>query len=439
MGKREAALSIVRVLREKGHEAYFVGGCVRDRLLGKRPSDYDIASDAGPERVRQYFDKTIPVGEAFGVMIVRAGGESFEVSTFRTESDYKDGRRPAHVAFSDAKSDAARRDFTVNGLFYDPLTRKTLDWVGGVKDIRAKVIRTIGDAGLRFKEDKLRILRAVRFATNLGFRIEKRTFDAVRKMSSQIAVVSAERIRDELIKIFTGPRPAQGLDWLDKTGLLKVLLPEIEALKGVRQPKEFHPEGDVYKHTRIMLGKLKNAPLVLAFGCLLHDIGKPRTFRRAKDRIRFDGHDRVGAGMADALLERLRFSNAERQQIVACVDGHMRFKDVPHMKESTLRRMFQRGTFSTELEQHRLDCLSSHGDLTIWRMVRRRLKKLSAEEIKPAPLLMGRDLMALGFTPGPDFGKILRAAEEKQLEGELKTKEQAIEWAKRFPRGARKK
>lgn len=428
--KRKLAESVVRTLREKGHEAYFVGGCVRDMILGRRPSDFDIASDAGPERVASYFKRTIPVGAAFGVMIVREGGHSFEVSTFRGESDYKDGRRPGKVWYSDAKNDALRRDFTVNGLFYDPVKRRTLDWVGGIADIRRGVIRTIGAPERRFREDKLRMLRAVRFAANLGFRIEPATLRAVRRLRKTIAVVSAERVRDELVKLFTGPHPEKGIEWLDETGLLGVLLPEIEAMKGVNQPRQFHPEGDVYRHTKLIMSKLKKPSVVLAFGCLLHDIGKPKTFRRAKDRIRFNGHDRVGARMAEALLDRLRFSNDHKKRIVACVEGHMRFKDVKDMKQSTLRKLFQRETFETELEQHRLDCLASHGDLGIWRFLKKRLRALSREEIKPEPLLRGKDLLSLGFQPGPELGRILREAMDRQLEGEIRSHEDALTWAR---------
>ena len=428
--KKQLATSIVRTLREKGHEAYFVGGCVRDVILGRKPSDFDIASDAGPARVKKYFAHVIPVGEAFGVMIVRLGGHSFEVSTFRTEGAYKDGRRPDKVEFSDAKSDASRRDFTVNGLFYDPVTKKTMDWVGGVKDIRRRVIRTIGNPATRFKEDKLRMLRAIRFAANLGFKIEPKTFAAIRRMHRQITVVSSERIREELVKLFTGPDPAQGLVWLDRSGLLEIVLPEVSAMKGVQQPKQYHPEGDVFKHTKLMLEKLDRAPLVLAFGCLLHDIGKPRTFKRS-DRIRFNNHDRVGARMAEEVLTRLKFSNEQKRQIVACVDGHMRFKDARQMKESTLKRMFQRDTFETELEQHRLDCLASHGDLSIWRFMKKKLRGLSREEIRPEPFLKGRDLLAMGFAPGPKIGQLLKEAEEKQLNGDFRTREDAAAWASR--------
>lgn len=427
--KKALATEIVRTLRSRGFEAYFVGGCVRDTVLRKTPYDYDISTNAQPKDIRKIFAHTVPVGEAFGVMIVRVQRQSFEVSTFRSESGYEDGRRPTQVAFTDAKTDASRRDFTVNGLYYDPIKRKTLDWVDGVRDIRKKVIRTIGDPLVRFEEDKLRMLRAVRFAANLGFKIEAKTLKAIQKMHKQIFVVSMERIRDELVKMFTGPNPMLALDGLDKTKLLPVILPEIEKLKGVQQPRQFHPEGDVYKHTRKLLGLLKRPPLILAFGCLLHDIGKPATFYRAKDRIRFNGHDRVGAGLAEKLLTKLKFSNEQKRQIVDCVDGHMRFKDAPHMKASTLKRLFQRDTFETELEQHRVDCLASHGDLTIYKFLKKKLGQFSKEDIRPELFLKGRDLIELGFVPGPRFGKILREAEEKQLDGAFRTKQDALNWA----------
>ena len=292
---------------------------MRDLLLGKKPKDFDIATDATPKQVAALFRRTVGVGAQFG--------DSFEVATFRADRGYKDGRRPTGVRFTDAREDALRRDFTVNGLFYDPLSRKVLDWVGGQKDLRGKTVRAIGDPKKRFAEDKLRMLRAVRFAAALGFRLEPRTVSAVRRYAAQIRVVSHERVRDELVKMFTGPRPALALEMLDKTGLLKHVLPEIEKMKGVQQPRAFHPEGDVYKHTMLLMKQLKNAPAVLAFGCLLHDVGKPATFRRA-DRIRFNGHDRVGARIAGEMLSRLRFPNDLKDRIVACVEGHMRFKDV---------------------------------------------------------------------------------------------------------------
>lgn len=427
MSKRKLAVQIVRLLRQNGHVAYFVGGCVRDLLLGNTPKDFDVATDAPPQKVASLFPKTVPVGAQFGVMLVIQQGQPFEVATFRQDKGYRDGRRPTGVLFTDAKEDALRRDFTVNGLFYDPLARKVLDWVQGQRDLKKGIIRAIGDPDRRFTEDKLRLLRAVRFASVLGFKIESRTLGSIRKLARHIRQVSQERVRDELIKMFTGPDPALALTLLDRTGLLKAVLPEIEKMKGVSQPRAFHPEGDVFVHTRLLLKRLKNPSPVLAFGSLLHDVGKPATFRRA-DRIRFNGHERVGARMADAILTRLRFPNDLKDQIVACVEGHMRFKDVRQMRESTLKRFLQRQTFEVELEQHRVDCLASHGDLSNWRYLKRKIRTLSRQEIKPAPLVNGYDLLEIGYPEGPIIGKILKAVEEAQLENKISTKEQALDW-----------
>jgi poly(A) polymerase len=430
INKKALAVKLVRTLRERGFEAYFVGGCVRDLVLKRKPYDFDIASSATPDEIEKIFPRTVGVGKAFGVMVVREGGESFEVATFREDFEYSDGRRPGRVAFSTAKADALRRDFTVNGLFYDPVSRKILDWVGGQADARKKVIRTIGKPLDRFGEDKLRMLRAVRFAANLGFKIELATLRAIRKMSAEISAVSAERVRDELVKLLTGPNPAKGLDWLDASGLLPILLPEIDALKGCKQSKEHHPEGDVFKHTRLMLSFLKKPTPVLALGALLHDIGKPKTSKKDKaGRIRFNGHDLVGARMADKVLTRLKFSNEIKEDVTACVEWHMQFKDAPKMKPSTLKRMMQRRTFLTELDQHRADCLASHGKLGIWRFLNKKIKTLSKEEIRPEPFLRGRDLIDLGIPPGPQMGPLLKAAEEKQLNGDWKTKAEALAWA----------
>ena len=428
--KKALALKILQALRGAGYEAYFVGGCVRDLLLKKKPKDFDIASNATPSQVQALFPKTVPVGAQFGVMLVMSEGLPFEVATFRTDLGYQDGRRPSGVRFTEAKEDAVRRDFTVNGLFYDPISRKVMDWVDGRKDLKAKRIRAIGDPRKRFTEDKLRMLRAVRFASCLGFTIDPATLKAVRKLAPQIRVVSGERVRDELVKMFTGEHPALALRLLDKTGLLKYVLPEVEAMKGVQQPKAYHPEGDVFKHTLLLLDQLKRPDAVLAFGALLHDVGKPPTFRRS-DRIRFNGHEVVGARMTDAILTRLRFSNDLKERIIACVEGHMRFKDVKRMKQSTLKKMMQRGTFVTELEQHRVDCLASHGDLSNWRFLKKKVREFGKETIKPKPLLSGKDLLQLGLAEGPKIGQILRAVEEAQLEGQLTTPEDALAWVKK--------
>ena len=432
---KQHALDILRTLRGKGFEAYFVGGSVRDLLLKKKPKDFDVSTNATPAQVRKLFPKTVPVGVQFGVMLVVQDGRPYEVATFRTDKGYRDGRHPTGVQFTDAKQDALRRDFTVNGLFYDPLRHRVLDWVGGQKDLEKKRIRAIGDPRKRLAEDKLRLLRAIRFASVLGFSIEPKTLAAIRKLAPQIKVVSQERVRDELVKMFTGPDPARALDLLDRTGLLKHVLPEIERMKGVTQPREFHPEGDVFRHTKLILQKLENPPVVLAFGALLHDVGKPPTFRRA-DRIRFNGHEVVGARIAEGLLKRLRFSNDEKQKIVACVEGHMRFKDVKNMRQSTLKRMMQRETFETELEQHRADCLASHGDLSNWRFLKKKLREFSREDIRPKRLLTGGELLKMGYKEGPLIGRILRALEEAQLDGKLSTSEDAAQWvSKSFKKG----
>lgn len=433
--KKELALQIVQTLRQKGFEAYFVGGCVRDLLLKKNPKDFDIATNATPKQVGSIFPRTVAVGAQFGVMVVILNGKNFEVATFRADKEYADGRHPTEVRFTDAKEDALRRDFTVNGLFYDPVKRNVMDWVGGEKDLVRKTIRAIGDPKMRFTEDKLRLLRAVRFASVLDFKIEPKTFLAIKKLAPKIQEVSQERVRDELVKMFTGPHPGSALALLDKTGLLNEVLPEIYQMKGVQQPKAYHPEGDVFIHTKLLMEQLEDPSAVLAFGCLLHDVGKPATFKRS-DRIRFNGHDRVGAAMAEKILERLRFSNDLKEQIVACVDGHMRFKDVKQMRESTLKRFLQRKTFHTELEQHRIDCLASHGDLSNWRFLKKKIKTLSQEEIRPLPLISGRDLLKLGYQEGPLIGKMLRSVEESQLEGKLTEKQRALQWVKKnFKKG----
>ncbi len=428
--KKQIALNILTRLRGLGYEAYFVGGSVRDLLLKKQPKDFDIATNATPDIVEKTFPRTVPVGAQFGVMLVVEEGLSFEVATFRSDKGYQDGRHPSRIEFTNAKEDAIRRDFTVNGLFYDPIQKKVLDWVGGRIDLKKKIIRAIGDPKKRFTEDKLRMLRAIRFASVLGFKIEPKTMASIRKLAPQIKVVSHERVREELVKMFTGPNPGLAMRLLDKAGLLKVVLPEVEKMKGVQQPRKYHPEGDVYKHTLMLMDQLKNASTVLAFGCLLHDVGKPATFKRA-DRIRFNGHDRVGARMTESILTRLRFSNDLKEQIVACVDGHMRFKDVKQMKQSTLKKFMQRATFETELIQHKIDCIASHGDISNWRFLNKKLKEFSADQIRPVPLLSGRDLIGVGFGEGPTIGQILKAVEERQLEGQLISKEEAMEWVQK--------
>ncbi|MBI4437280.1 MAG: CCA tRNA nucleotidyltransferase [Candidatus Omnitrophica bacterium] len=427
MEKKETATHIVKILRDRGFEAYWTGGSVRDSLMGQSPKDYDIATNAKPDEVKKLFPKTVPVGEKFGVLLVVLEGQNFEVATFRTEGVYSDGRRPDSVTFSNAKEDALRRDFTINGLFYDPLSGKLLDYVEGEKDIQAKRIRTIGNPEERFREDKLRLLRAIRFASNLSFEIEPETFRTIQRLAPEIKGVSPERIREELVKIFTRAGAGRGLGLLSESRLLKEILPEVEAMKGVDQPREFHPEGDVFIHTKLMLDKLDHPSVTLAFSCLLHDVGKPLTYE-VTDRIRFNQHPEVGAELSEKILARLRFSNEEKERIIACVQNHMRFKEVQKMRPGKLKGLLQRETFLEELELHRIDCLSSHGILENWEFLRKKLGEFSEEDIKPKPFLRGDDLLTLGFTQGPLLGKILTELNDLQLEGTVASKEEALAW-----------
>ncbi len=425
-----AALSIVQRLREAGHIAYFAGGCVRDRLRGVPAHDVDIATDARPEQVTALFRRTIPVGAQFGVMIVVEDQQQYEVATFRTESGYLDGRRPDSVEFSDAENDARRRDFTVNGLFFDPIGERVIDHVGGVADLEAKILRAIGDPADRIAEDKLRILRAIRFATTLGFDIDPATWDAVLTSAPDIHVVSPERIRDELVKIFTAPQRVRGFDLLDASGLLRLLLPEVADLRGCEQPPEFHPEGDVFVHTRIMLELLPpEVSPALALGVLFHDIGKPPTaFTDETGRIRFNGHEHVGADMASGILRRLRFSNDQIDDVVALVRNHMAFKDVQNMRVAKLKRFLARETIDDELELHRVDCSSSHGMLDNHRFLLNKREEFANEPLIPPPFLTGHDLITLGLKPGPAFKQILDTAHTAQLEGAFPDRAAALEW-----------
>jgi len=436
-GTERAAAEVVARLQRAGHAAYFAGGCVRDRLLGRVPHDFDIATGATPDAVQALFPRTTGlVGRSFGVVGVLHDGFTFEVATFRQDLDYIDGRRPSGVRFVTAEEDAQRRDFTVNGLFYDPVADRVIDHVGGRADLERKVIRAIGAPDARFAEDKLRLLRAVRFAVTLGFAIEEGTWAALRARAGEIAGISPERIRDELDKIWIGPFPAppRGLDLLDQSGLLAAVLPEVAALRGVEQPPRFHPEGDVYRHTRLMLGHLDRAPLVLALAVLFHDIGKPPTFQvDPTGRIRFNEHETVGARMTEAVMERLRYSNEVTGQVVACVANHMTFKDAPQMRVSTLKRLMGRATFPLELELHRIDCASSHGHLDIYRMLKEKFETMPPEEINPPPLLTGHDLMAeLGLPEGRRLGELMRRLREAQLEGALASRDEALAFARRL-------
>ncbi len=413
-------------LRADGAKAYYVGGCVRDLLLGRDPKDFDVATDAPPERILALFPDARQVGAHFGVMLVRREGAEVEVATFRSEHSYEDGRHPRHVRFeTDPRQDVLRRDFTVNALLRDPDTGVVVDFVGGRADLDARLIRAIGEPEARFAEDHLRMLRAVRFASTLGFEIEPGTMAAVRRMAAAIQRVSAERVRGELARMLTEGNARRGLELLDDSGLLVELLPEVSAMKGVEQPKEFHPEGDVWTHTLMMLGLMSGPTLTLALGVLLHDIGKPPTFR-VQERIRFDGHAERGAKMAAGILNRLRFSNQEIRTVEALVADHLRFKDVRQMRESTLRRFLRQPYFDELLELHRLDCLASHGWLENYEFVRSKQRELPPERLKPARLITGEDLIRAGYAPGPAFRKMLDAIEDAQLESRIRTREEAL-------------
>lgn len=432
----EAATRIVRTLREAGHGAVFAGGCVRDMLRGEEPHDFDVATDATPERVQELFARTVAVGAHFGVVVVMDGRIQIEVATFRTDGAYLDGRHPSTVRFTTAEEDAARRDFTINGMFFDPLEHRVLDFVGGREDLEKGVIRAIGDAAQRFREDRLRLMRALRFAARFGFSIEAKTWDAICAQAAAIREVSAERVRDELVKILLHPSRLAGFDLLDASGLLREVLPEVEALKGCEQPPQFHPEGDVFQHTRIMLGLLgERVSVPLVFSVLLHDIGKPPTSRVDETgRIRFNGHDAIGAKMAEAVMERLRFSRAECDATVEAVAQHMVFKDVTRMRPAKVRRFIARPGFADELELHRVDCQSSHGDLENHAFLLAKIKEYASEPIIPPPLVTGKDLIAMGMKPGPRFGQILEAVETRQLEGAFVSREDALEWVRaEFP------
>jgi poly(A) polymerase len=425
------AKKIVRIIRQSGHEAFFAGGVVRDLLLGRDVSDIDLATSARPETIEKLFEKTIPLGKEFGVVIVVLHSRNYEVTTFRKESSYSDGRHPDQVSFSSANEDAFRRDFTVNALFFDPTTEEVIDWVGGRKDLEAAVIRTVGDPEQRFAEDRLRLMRAVRFAAELGFEIDTATLRAIKENAAGIGQVSQERIRDELMKMLIGPNPARALRLLFDTGILAIILPEIAAMDGVPQPPRFHPEGDVWVHTLKMFEIAEDLTETLALGILLHDVGKPPTLT-FEDRIRFHGHAELGAEMAAGICRRFRLPNSVTIQVVDLVANHLRFMHVRDMRESTLKRFLRKKNFKEHLELHRLDCLGSHGDLSNYEFCQEKLAEYDQEVVRPAPLLNGHDLIALGLKPGPIFSEILRQIEDRQLEGTLTTKKKALEYVERF-------
>ena len=429
----KTAREIAARLRENGHIAYFAGGCVRDIVRGETPKDFDIATDAKPETVQKLFPRTYAVGAHFGVIIVLENGFQFEVATFRSDEAYIDGRHPSAVHFSSPEEDAKRRDFTINGMFYDPVAEEVIDFVGGRADIDAKLVRAIGDPAQRFAEDRLRMLRAVRFATVLDYTIDNQTWEALVASATSINEISAERIRDELVRIFLSPNRTRGWDLLDSSGLMRAILPELDRMKGVLQPEQFHPEGDVFEHTRLMLQFLpEKVSVPLVFAVLLHDVAKPVTATVDETgRIRFSGHDRAGAEMAEEIMRRLRFSGVEIEATVEMVRQHMVFKDVPKMREAKLKRFMARPTFDDELELHRVDCEGSHRMLDNYEFLLRKREEFANEPIIPPPLVRGDDLIALGLKPGPKFGEILEAVETQQLEGNLRTREEALEWVKR--------
>jgi poly(A) polymerase len=425
----EGALFICRQLQASGHQAFLAGGVVRDLLAGREVSDIDVATSAEPSEVESIFERTLPVGKSFGVMIVLTHEHRYEVATFRREGEYKDGRRPEFVQFSGAQEDALRRDFTVNAIFYDPISEDVIDFVGGREDLKRKLLRTVGTPRERFQEDKLRLLRAVRIACQLELEIDAETWKELTRQAESIRKVSRERIGVELIKMLTGPAPARGLRMLLDSGLLQTLLPEVAAMEGVAQPPQFHPEGDVWKHTCLMFEVSPQRSDTLALGILLHDVGKPPTFQ-IKERIRFDGHAEVGAEMAAKICRRLRMSRAKTERVEALVRNHLKFIHVREMRESTLKRFLRQENFDEHLELHRLDCLASHGDLSSYEFCMEKLQELDEEAIRPAPLIRGNDLIELGLQPGPLFSEILSKVEDLQLEGILRTRRQALAWVR---------
>jgi poly(A) polymerase len=433
---RDLANSVCTTLLQHGHQALLVGGCVRDILRHREPTDFDVTTDAPPDRVMQLFPGSVGVGVQFGVVLVPRDGIKVEVATFRSDLGYSDGRHPDQIVYAKtAEEDVARRDFTINGLLMRHDTEEVLDYVAGQVDLKHGVVRAIGEPARRFTEDKLRMLRAIRFAARFDFQIEEKTFAAIKMLAPEIRIVSAERIREELTKLLIEGVARRGFELLDQSGLLKEILPEIAAMKGVEQPPQYHPEGDVWIHTLMMLDGLSTGTSpTLAWGVLLHDVGKPPTFRSAEttgDRIRFDGHVEVGVPMAVAICKRLRFSSDDTAQIKALVANHMKFKDVGQMRQSTLKRFVRQPRFEEHLELHRLDCRASHGKLDAYQTVSKLLKETPPEQVHPARLLTGDDLKDMGYSPGPEFHKILAALEDAQLEGQVRTRDEAISLVKR--------
>lgn len=431
MSSRDKAVAIVKRLRERGHESYLAGGCVRDMLLGKPPQDYDITTNAKPGAIAEIFPETVPVGAQFGVMLVVLDGEPFEVASFRHDGPYLDGRHPSEVRYGTLKEDILRRDFTINGMVYDPIDDRVIDWVDGKKDLERRSVRAIGDARERFEEDRLRMVRAVRFAAGLDFSIEEKTFAAIRALAPSVGRISWERIGDEVTRILTEGGARKGFELLDATELLVQIMPEIAAMKGVEQSPDYHPEGDVFTHTMLLLGHLQAPTETLAYGCLLHDVGKPACIRREGERLTFYGHTEKGAEMAEEILRRLKRSRATWERVAYLVRNHLRHMQAANMRLSTLKRFLGEEGIGELLELTRIDALSSNGDLQYYRFCAQKLEEFKEEEIHPAPLLRGRDLIALGLSPGPSFNEILKQVEEAQLGGELGSRDEALEWVRR--------
>ena len=425
----DGAVTVVKELHNQGHEAYFAGGAVRDLILGNTVSDIDVVTSASPQQIEQLFPKTIAVGKQFGVMVVVIDSRNYEVATFRQESGYTDGRHPSEVSFTDARRDVERRDFTINAMFFNPVDEEVIDFVQGREDLERRLIRTVGSPAQRFEEDKLRVMRAVRLASQLDFEIDEETYREVQAHAPKLSQVTWERLRDELLKILIGPHPSNGLRLLFDSGILQVVLPEVAAMNGVEQPPQFHPEGDVFTHTCLMLGMCEGPDETLALGILLHDVGKPPTFS-VKERIRFDKHADVGATMAEDICRRLRLSAEQIDEVVDLVRDHLRFIHVQEMRDSKLKRFLRKENFQKHLELHRLDCLASHGDLSSYHFCLQKLEEIGREELRPDPLINGHDLMAMNLEPGPLFSEILEAVEDLQLEVGLDSKAQVLDWVR---------
>lgn len=423
------AFEILRKIRAAGHTAFFAGGSVRDRLLGREPKDYDIATSALPDRIEALFPKTAAVGKAFGVILVVQNGIETEVATFREDAGYQDGRRPDSVHFCGAQEDARRRDFTVNGMFYDPIDDQLIDYVGGQDDLKKKILRAIGDPPKRFAEDHLRMLRAVRFAHTLGFTIEPATRAAIKAHAADLANISAERIENEFSRILTESRkPGDAVKELVELGLMEHMIPELLPMIGQEQPEEFHPEGDVFEHTCLMLNLMKNPSRALAYTVLLHDVGKPAVAFRGEDRVRFHGHEIKSAETAEDILRRLRLPTKEIQAILTAIRGHMRFKDVQKMNRSTLRRLMGADTFDLELELHRVDCEGSHGLLDNYHFLLEQAEQMKDEPALPKRWITGKDLIEMGIQPGPRMGDLLQQAYDAQLEGRFENRQTLLDW-----------